>query len=103
MRKLIEIEQKNIIECDTPKCDFVIPRNIEGLENSDGKEFINMACPRCGNNLLTEKDYHDYNKFMKTINWVNKWFSWLTLFKRKRSENKDIAVKVHKGYKIEID
>jgi ssDNA-binding Zn-finger/Zn-ribbon topoisomerase 1 len=97
MKKLIEASQKNIIECDNPKCDFVIP-NETGDANADGIEYVNVACPKCGENLLTEKDYLQYKKVMQCVNWLNKYFSWLTVF----SFNNKITttfLKVHNGIK----
>ena len=90
-RKAIEINQPNLIECDNHSCNFTIPNPI-GDPNTKTVEYINTACPKCGENLLTEKDYTDHLKLMKAVNWINKWFSWITVFYSK-SKGKDYAAK----------
>lgn len=97
MRKLIELEQENLIECD--HCDFFIP-NDDPKNPGDSKEFLNASCPNCGENLLTERDYLISRTVEDKINWLNKWFSWLTIFLPKA---KHVAnMKDHDGVKIEI-
>ncbi len=98
MEKLIEMHQENLIECDNPQCDFKIP-NPTGDPNEDISEYLNKACPLCGENLLTEKDYKQSLNMMRAINWLNKWFSWTTLFMRNRTRKKS-TMKVHEGIKI---
>lgn len=100
MRKLIKVEQRALIECDNPQCDFVIP-NEEGFTPRTLKMFINQPCPKCGENLLTPTDYTDYIKLNKLINWVNKWFSWLTyIFPHSKDGEAVYEVKVHEGYHV---
>jgi|WetSurMetagenome_2_1015567.scaffolds.fasta_scaffold453743_2 hypothetical protein len=82
-RKLIEINQEYLIVCDNENCDFKI-KNPTGDPNFDSSIYINMACPQCGDNLLTEKDHLIFLQFMKGVNWVNKYFSWLTIFRFRR-------------------
>ncbi len=98
MRKLIEIKQENLIECDNQNCDYVIV-NQSSNPNKSIKQYINKPCPKCGENLLTEKDYLDSEKFMRVLNWMNKWFSWVTIFIPKKYETKSTA-KVHNGIEI---
>jgi len=98
MRKLIEIEKgKDFIVCDNSSCDY-------RLKNEDTPEslisFINKPCPKCGENLLTEKDYEDYINFLKVTNWINKWFSWIMIF-IPRKKHKVYSLHVHEGLKIE--
>lgn len=101
MRKLIKVEQRALIECDNPQCDFVIP-NEEGFTPRTLKMFINQPCPKCEENLLTEKDYKDYIKVHNFINWINKWFSWLTIFqgKVKEEDYTSYSIKIHDGVHI---
>jgi hypothetical protein len=75
--KLIDLYQENLIICDNPKCDYLIP-NPTGDPNAECKQYINMPCPKCGDNLLTEQDYVQSNNFMRKINFINKWFGWLS-------------------------
>lgn len=98
-RKLIEISQENLIECDNVECDYVIVNTTKD-PNTCTKEYINKPCPECGTNLLTEKDYLDSLKIMKVIRRLNKWFSWLTIF-IPRSKNTTSMLKIHQGVIIE--
>lgn len=98
MRKLIEIIQENLIVCDY--CFFKIPNeNKNKIPIMETKKYLNVPCPKCGNNLLTEKDYIAYAKLMSGMNWINKWFSWITIFKPK-GKTKNGSIKVHDGVKI---
>jgi len=97
-RKLIHIEQNFLVECDTPSCDYSEPNETKD-PNTDTYYLINAPCPKCGGNLLTEKDYYQYMKFMSRVNWVNKWFGWLGP-KRVDYSNGTVSVKVHNGIKI---
>lgn len=98
MRKLIEITQENLIECDNQNCNYVIINQSKDA-NESIKQYINKHCPKCGENLLTEKDYLDSEKFMYVLNWMNKWFSWFTIFIPKKYETTS-TIKVHNGLKI---
>ncbi len=99
-RKLIEVSHECLITCDNPACDFTVPYTEAGERNMDF--WINEPCPKCGENLLTEKDYLQYKKVMKGVNWLNKWFSWTTYFvSKKRWNNRGTtSVHVHDGIKI---
>lgn len=99
MRKLIEMNQEYLIQCDNPRCDYKV-KNETGNPNEDIKGYLNKPCPKCGENLLTEQDYIQSLQLMKVINWLNKWFSWLTIFSSKKSQQK-VMVHVHKGVNIE--
>jgi len=89
-RKLIETRREISIQCDNETCDYVIPYSEE-IENNTAA-FINAPCPKCGENLLTEQDYLLEQRLIKTINWINKWFSWITIFS---AEKKTQSTKVH--------
>lgn len=101
MRKLIETKREHIIVCDNTNCDYKIPSSEEEINII---QYINEPCPLCGENLLTEQDYLQDLKLMRTINWINKWFSWITIFYSKKSLNntKEISVHVHDGVKIKM-
>lgn len=98
MRKLFEITQDNLIVCDNEHCDFKVINETKD-PNVDIKPYLNKPCPKCGKILLTEKDYKDSLKFMKIVNFSNKWFSWLTFFIPK-SKNEDATIQIHEGIKI---
>ncbi len=100
MRKLIEIHQQNFIVCDNPSCDFEIPHT--GQSEKLLLAYINMPCPKCGQSLLTPEDYLMTERLMKRVHWINRWFSWLTIFmSRKEDIYKSISVHVHDGIQIE--
>ena len=101
MKKLIEISQEYLIVCDNKTCDFKIP-NITKDANTSIKGYVNKPCPDCGENLLTEKDYIDSEKLMRVLNWMNKYFSWLTIFSSKKSETK-VTAHVHNGVDFETE
>jgi hypothetical protein len=95
MRKLIEIKVGDeFIVCDNTKCDYTMPENSE---HEELHKYINKPCPMCGENLLTTTDYKQYMNVLKYIAWLNKWFSWLTVFGGKR---KGMGVHVHEGINI---
>lgn len=102
-RKLIEIYQENLIQCDNPNCDFKI-KNPTGDPNEDSSMYLNVACPLCGDNLLTERDNMIYQSFMKKVNWINKWFSWVNYlipFRKKLNEisTNDVNISFHEDIK----
>lgn len=102
MQQLIKTFQEYEIECDNLECDYKIlneaPSSVTITE--DSKQYINMPCPQCGENLLTLEDYLMEKKLMRTIRWLNRWFSWLTLFMPKRKESTTMSVHIHEGMKI---
>lgn len=97
MRKLIEVSREMLIVCDNPKCGYNIPYNKDS--DTDLKKYINTPCPECGQNLLTEEDYLRDKKVMQTINFINKWFSWMTIFIRKPKVVTG-SIYVHNGIQI---
>lgn len=96
--KLIEELEVPKIVCDNPKCDyeyeFKQKFNVRYLSY-----FVNVKCPKCGENLLTYSDYVLAVNFDKVINFINKYFGWLSIFaiNKKRSS---ISMKFHNGIKI---
>lgn len=65
--KAIEILNESGIICDNPKCDF----EDKSVTEKDLKLHINRECPKCGDNLLTQKDYNHHKTFIKIINFIN--------------------------------
>lgn len=41
------------LKCDNPDCDFV----DMSIEIDDYDKWLNVPCPKCGANLLTQEDY----------------------------------------------
>jgi hypothetical protein len=99
MRKLIEINQEHVIECDNPDCDFNVA-NPSGDPNTDLTEYLNKECPKCGDNLLTEEDLREYKKVLRLINRMNWWLSWVTIFMPKKKKRDEGSIKVHDGIEI---
>ncbi len=99
MRKLIEYEkQEHHIICDNVTCDFTIPNDGRHL---DTYKFINVPCPKCGENLLTYQDWKQAESFIKMVNWINRWFSWITIFSWRNPKKREGAyVHFHKGMHI---
>lgn len=98
-RQLIEMHQEFLIQCDNKVCDYKI-KNESGDPNENVSDYLNMPCPKCGENLLTEEDYLQSLRFLKIINWINKWFSWTLIFYSKNAKKKSIKVHHHKGVNI---
>ena len=100
-RQLIEIvDQEYLVECDNPNCDYKV-KNPSGSAFEDVSHYLNLPCPMCGENLLTERDYLDSLKVLKTVIWLNKWFSWLMFFVPKNSKTKSTSIRCYEGVKIE--
>lgn len=100
MKQLIEVKQEYLIVCDNTACDYKI-LNETGNPFIDVKEYINKPCPKCGDNLLTEDDYIRSRNLERIILFINKWFSWLTIFVPKSKKTETITkISTHKGINI---
>ena len=102
MRKLIEKQDSGMVVCDNPDCKFEF--DLKKAPTVKLEHFIDMPCPNCGQNLLTQKDYDTWRALNIYINFINKWFSWTTIFmsKKKSSEPENyLNVHVHNGVNIE--
>lgn len=71
---LINHTQENVAEC---KCGFVVPSE-KGIAV---KNLLGVPCPKCSTVLVTAEEYRSYIKTIKIINFINKWFGWLSIFK----------------------
>lgn len=89
-RKLINITQEYDVVCDNPKCDYKVANPTK--EPSYNDEWLNKPCPKCGENLLTEKDWRAYRNFLRLVNFINKWFSWLTYILPKSKSEEKVSV-----------
>ena len=94
------MHQEYSIVCDNKQCDYKI-KNPTGDPNEDTSGYLNMPCPNCGENLLTEQDYLQSLKVLRIVNWLNKWFSWTMIFVPKKAKRESISVHCHNGVKIE--
>lgn len=99
MRKLIEMSEISEIICDNPSCDYTYNYKDDDKKLED---FLNKPCPQCSENLLTENDYMQVLHIYRIVNWINKWFSWITIFysKKKLDKGDVISVHVHDGVNI---
>jgi hypothetical protein len=95
MKKLIEKQQNSLIVCDNPKCDFSVP--YDPVLEKGILAFVNIPCPKCGENLLTPEDYLTHKRLMSTVDWINRWFSWITIFYSKKAKKATMQVHVHNG------
>jgi len=87
MRKLIERQDYTTINCDNINCDYSL--KVKG----DIEFFINMPCPKCGENLLSIDDYLNHVRLIKVVKFINKWFSWITLFTSNKRQAYQVDVK----------
>ena len=100
MRKLIEKQQNSLVTCDNPKCDYTVACTDDTEKSL--VLFIDKPCPKCGENLLTKEDYLQYQNLIKFVNFMNRWFSWITIFYSKEAwaKRQSISVHVHDGVKV---
>ena len=99
MRKLIEKTKNTEVICDNPKCDYLFEHCIEDKYLI---MFVNQKCPKCGEILLTMEDYITHQKLVRTVDFINRWFSWLTIFSSKKNYLNELKYlfHVHNGIKI---
>jgi ssDNA-binding Zn-finger/Zn-ribbon topoisomerase 1 len=94
---LIEVNQEDLVVCDNPKCDYKVPLTEEN--KNELLYYVDLPCPKCGQNLCTKEDFIQSEKVMDVINWLNKYFSWLNyvfFWQKKTTTN----VHVHNGINI---
>jgi len=101
-KQLIEMSQDFIVECDNLECDYKIENTTKDPFIST-ENYIDMPCPQCGQNLLTIDDYLASEKFLKTVKWINKWFSWILFFVPKKSEVEENVTIYHHDGKVTIE
>ena len=51
------------IFCDNVDCDY----QDETVTNGELHSLLNAPCPKCGDNLYTEQDFHNHNKLVAAI------------------------------------
>ncbi len=83
------------------KCDKCLYRD-DSVPFSDYYNSIDKPCPKCGANLLTEKQYDECIKMYKTVEivnkvgnvlkWINPFHYWRLVFGDKRTE-KSLLIK----------
>lgn len=64
--KNIEFKQSGL-KCDNPKCNWI----DETIKHEDYIKYVNTACPKCGENVLTEEDFNSSQFLIDAIDYVN--------------------------------
>lgn len=72
------------IKCDNPSCEFV----DMSVEFEDYKDWLNKPCPKCGSNLLTDRDYLVVKSLFKVTNALNK------IWGQREDDEEDVCVSV---------
>lgn len=99
-RQLIKTTQERLVVCDNINCDYEVPYTEE--EDKNLVLYVNMPCLKCRENLLTEEDYNIYIKTMNSVNFLNKYFSWITFFFPKSMKEK-ISIASFKNRKVNTE
>ena len=66
MENNLEMDMHGLV-CDNPKCDW----EDMSIKMEDYGQYVNMSCPKCSENILTEKDYNEVVELVKGVNLVN--------------------------------
>jgi predicted nucleic-acid-binding Zn-ribbon protein len=62
------------IKCDNKTCDY----HLDEVKFKNYDVWVNRPCPKCGSNLLTERDYVAITKLHKIMNSKPmQWLNWL--------------------------
>ena len=62
----VEIVESGLV-CDNPNCDWT----DKTITFEVYKDWINKACPKCGENLLTESDYRNAEIIRLSVEFYN--------------------------------
>ena len=95
MKKIIHYDTSNLGNLHCDECGYDSPEKREFVA-----ELIGTPCPKCGANMLTERDYHDTLKMLKFADNLNKWLGWLGTEDPGPQEGYDrytSQVKIHNG------
>lgn len=105
---MANIEYKtNGIKCDNAECGW----KDETVPDENMREWINRPCPSCGENLLTQKDYDDFEKVKEAIAFMNSFTpeqieqmnSLLGVSPEEANKLLTGTIDVHNGIQIHID
>lgn len=66
--KILEYQESGII-CDNIKCDYESSEKV--ITHKEMSSWVNKPCPKCGDNLLTMKDYNHHKKLIRIVNIIN--------------------------------
>jgi hypothetical protein len=56
------------IQCDASGCDYI---THDGVSNDTLVNWLNRPCPDCGENLLTDADYKEFDNHLKLAKFFN--------------------------------
>jgi hypothetical protein len=64
MKAMKDIIRTKGIKCDNPSCDW------SNMLNSfkEYKDWVDKPCPKCGEVVLTKRDYKDHQTFVRFFN-----------------------------------
>lgn len=69
--RLNEAERKNVeMNCSGIKCDHCDWRD-DSVSVDDYGQWVNRTCPKCGEVVLTEKEYNDVMKMKQAVDIIN--------------------------------
>jgi len=69
MKQHIEVKETGI-QCDNPDCDWKDP-SVTLSSGSDLEKYLNMPCPKCGQNVLTEEDLKNHMTVLSAVKMIN--------------------------------
>jgi len=55
------------LKCDTPGCGWTDP----SIKMEDYYKHVNDVCPKCGANVLTQEDFHNFLTLLSIVAKVN--------------------------------
>jgi hypothetical protein len=61
------------IKCDNPRCDY----KDMTVQFKDYKKWVNVSCPKCGSNLLTDADMKLVKRLVKVTKIINFFYKML--------------------------
>lgn len=102
MRQLIDLGKETEVTCDNTSCGYSILQDKGDNPEQAMSQYVNKPCPQCGTSLCTPKDYLNYVRMNKTAKWINRWFSWITIFYGKDAGCKSVEVHSHNDGVVSI-
>lgn len=92
MKKLIHFNPNEAGKLHCDSCGYDLPE-LQPFTVA----LIGTPCPKCGADMLTEKDYLSTIRMFRVIDWINKWFGWLGTENPPAKKGHSVAVRHHDG------
>lgn len=86
------------LKCDNPECDW----RDDTITFKDYKKWLNAPCPKCGQNVLTKKDYKLAKLLLTSVTFHNK-MSRILGIKRDPENEAKIIVGLHEEMTFKIE